>query len=73
MQDGVTKYNKTWNMVVHVALTRAESELVVAVDMTLLGKEYKHDDIIKSLESIGFEVLNPNLPNHKTKEKLVEA
>lgn len=72
MQDGVTKYNKTWNMV-YVALTRAESELVVAVDMNLLGKEYKHDDIVESLESIGFEVLNPNLPNHKTEEKLEET
>lgn len=67
MQDGVTKYNKTWNMV-YVALTRAESELVVAVDMELLGKEYKHDDIIESLESIGFKVLSPNLSNHKTEE-----
>lgn len=64
MQDGVTKFNKTWNMV-YVALTRAESELVLAVDMDLLGKVYKHDDIVESLESIGFEVLNPNLPNHK--------
>lgn len=72
MQNGVTKFNKTWNMV-YVALTRAESELVVAVDMALLGREYKHDDIVESLESIGFEVLNPNLPNHKTEEKLEEA
>jgi len=72
MQNGVTKFNKTWNMV-YVALTRAESELVVAVDMALLGREYKHDDIVESLESIGFEVLNPNLPNHKTEEKLGEA
>ncbi|MGY0552916.1 UvrD-helicase domain-containing protein [Vreelandella sp. 2A-K22] len=64
MQDGVTKFNKTWNMV-YVALTRAESELVLAVDMDLLGKGYKHDDIVESLESIGFEVLNQNLPNHK--------
>lgn len=72
MQDGVTKYNKTWNMV-YVALTRAESELVVAVDMNLLGREYKHDDIVESLESIGFEVLNANLPNHKTEEKLEQA
>lgn len=72
MQDGVTKYNKIWNMV-YVALTRAESELVVAVDMDLLGNKYKHDNIVKSLESIGFEVLNPNLPNHKTEEKLKEA
>lgn len=71
-QDGVTKYNKTWNMV-YVALTRAESELVVAVDMDLLGKEYKHNDIINRLESIGFEVLNPNLPNHKAEEKLEET
>lgn len=71
MQDGVTKYNKTWNMV-YVALTRAESELVIAVDMDLLGKEYKHDDIVDSLESIGFEVLNPNLQNQKTEEKLEE-
>lgn len=72
MQDGVTKYNKTWNMV-YVALTRAESELVVAVDMNLLGKEYKHDDIVESLESIGFEVLNANLPNHKAEDKLEQA
>lgn len=72
MQDGVTKYNKTWNMV-YVAITRAESELVVAVDMDLLGKEYKHDDIVESLESIGFEVLNPSLPNHKTEEKSKKA
>lgn len=72
MQDSVTKYNKTWNMV-YVALTRAESELVVAVDMNLFGKEYKHDDIIESLESIGFEALNPNHPNHKTEEKLEET
>jgi ATP-dependent exoDNAse (exonuclease V) beta subunit len=69
MQDAVTKFNKTWNMV-YVALTRAESELVVAVDMDLLGNKYKHDNIVKSLESIGFEVLNPNHPNHKNKEKL---
>lgn len=69
IQDGVAKYNKTWNMV-YVALTRAESELVVAVDMDLFGKEYKHDDIVKSLESIGFEALNPDLPNHKPEEKL---
>ncbi|MBW3532979.1 UvrD-helicase domain-containing protein [Shewanella sp. NKUCC06_TVS] len=67
MQDGVTKFNKTWNMV-YVALTRAESELVVAVDMDLLGKEYKHDDIVARLESIGFEVLNLNLPNHNSNE-----
>ncbi|WP_350431390.1 UvrD-helicase domain-containing protein [Shewanella sp. H8] len=72
MQNGVTKFNKTWNMV-YVALTRAESELVVAVDMALLSRGYKHDDIVESLESIGFEVLNPNLPNHKTEEKLEEA
>lgn len=72
IQDGVTKYNKTWNTV-YVALTRAESELVVAVDMNLLGKEYKHDDIVESLESIGFEVLNPNLPNHKTEKKSEDA
>lgn len=64
MQDGVTKFNKTWNMV-YVALTRAESELVVAVDMDLFGKEYKHDDIVENLESIGFEMLNKNLPNHR--------
>lgn len=69
LQDAVTKFNKTWNMV-YVALTRAESELVVAVDMDLLGNKYKHDDIVKSLESIGFEVLNPNLPDHKNEEKL---
>lgn len=69
IQDGVTKYNKTWNMV-YVALTRAESELVVAVDMDLLGKVYEHDDIVERLESIGFEELNPNHPNHKTEEKL---
>lgn len=68
MQDGVTKFNKTWNMV-YVALTRAQSELVVAVDMNLMGKEYTHDYIVESLESIGFEVLNPNLPCHKAEEK----
>lgn len=62
IQDNVTKFNKTWNMV-YVALTRAESELVVAVDMDLLGND-KHDDIVKSLESLGFEVLNQNLPDH---------
>ena len=72
MQDGVTKFNKTWNMV-YVALTRAEFELVVAVDMDLFSKEYKHDDIVESLESVGFEVLSPNLPNPKTEEKLEEA
>lgn len=72
MQDGVTKYNKTWNMV-YVALTRAESELVVAVDMDLFGNEYKHDVIVESLESIGFEALNPNLSNHKAAEKLEEV
>ena len=72
MQDGVTKFNKTWNMV-YVALTRAESELVVAVDMDLFGKEYKHDDIVESLESVGFDALNPNHPNHKAEEKLEEA
>ena len=72
MQNGVTKYNKTWNMV-YVALTRAESELVIAVDMDLFGKEYKHDDIVESLESIGFEPLNPNLPSNKTEQKLEEA
>lgn len=69
MKDDVIEFNKTWNMV-YVALTRAESELVVAVDMDLLGKEYKHDDIVKSLESIGFEMLNPNHPNHKAEENL---
>ncbi|CCN91919.1 conserved hypothetical protein [Vibrio nigripulchritudo SFn27] len=68
MQDGVEKFNKTWNMV-YVALTRAQSELVVAVDMDLLGKKYKHDDIVEGLKSIGFEELNPNHPNHKTEEK----
>lgn len=67
MQDAVIKFNKTWN-IVYVALTRAESELVVAVDMDLLGKEYKHDDIVARLESIGFEVLNPNLPSHNSNE-----
>ena len=72
MQDGVTKYNKTWNMV-YVALTRAESELVVAVDMDLLNKEYKHDYIVENLESIGFKALNPLLPSHKTEEKLEKA
>lgn len=72
MQDGVTKYNKTWNMV-YVALTRTESELVVAVDMELLGKEYKHDDIVEGLESIGFKALNPNLQSHKAEEKLEKA
>ncbi|MDX7689558.1 UvrD-helicase domain-containing protein [Aeromonas caviae] len=72
MQDGVTKYNKTWNMV-YVALTRAESELVVAVDMELLGKEYKHDDIVESLESIGFKTLNPNHPSHNAEDKLEKA
>ena len=71
MQDGVTKFNKTWNMV-YVALTRAESELVVAVDMDLFGND-KHNNIVKGLESIGFEVLNQNLPNHKIEEKLEEA
>lgn len=72
MQVGVTKYNKTWNMV-YVALTRAESELVVAVDMDLLGKEYKHDYIVESLESIGFKALNPNHPSHKAEECLEKA
>ncbi|WP_444912431.1 UvrD-helicase domain-containing protein [Microbulbifer sp. PAAF003] len=72
MQDGVTKFNKTWNMV-YVALTRAESELVVAVDMDLLGNKYKHDDIVQRLKSIGFEELNPNLSNQETEEKLEEA
>lgn len=64
MQDGVEKYNKIWNML-YVALTRAESELVVALDMNLFGKEYKHDDIVESLKSIGFEALTLNHPNHK--------
>jgi superfamily I DNA/RNA helicase len=72
MQDRVTKFNKTWNMV-YVALTRAESELVVAVDMELLGKEYKHDDIVESLESIGFKALNPNTPSHKAVDELENA
>jgi ATP-dependent exoDNAse (exonuclease V) beta subunit len=71
MQDGVTKYNKTWNMV-YVALTRAKSELVVAVDMSLLGKEYKHNDIVESLETIGFEALNQNFTNYSNEEKLDE-
>lgn len=72
IQDNVTKFNKTWNMV-YVALTRAESELVIAVDMDLLGKKYDYDDIIKSIESIGFKGLNPNLPSHNSKEKLEKA
>lgn len=54
MQNGVTKYNKTWNMV-YVALTRAASELVVAVDMELLDKEFNLDDVVGGLESLGFE------------------
>ncbi|MDC6122491.1 UvrD-helicase domain-containing protein [Proteus mirabilis] len=69
IQDKVTKYNKTWNMV-YVALTRAQSELVVAVDMNLFSKGYKHDDIVEKLKSIGFEMLNPNHPNHKIEDKL---
>ncbi|HEK0687113.1 TPA: hypothetical protein SMS15_002127 [Proteus mirabilis] len=68
IQDGVTKYYKTWNSV-----NRTESELVIAVDMDLLGKEYKHDDIVERLESIEIEVLNPNHPNHKTEDKLEKA
>lgn len=72
MQDCVIKYNKTWNML-YVALTRAESEPVVAVDMELLGKEYKHDDIIESLEPIGFKALNPNHPSHNAEDKLEKA
>jgi superfamily I DNA/RNA helicase len=72
MQDGVDKYNGTWNMI-YVALTRAESELVVAVDMDLLGKKHELDDIVESLESIGFEALDSKLPNHKTEEKLEES
>ena len=54
MQNGVTKYNQTWNMV-YVALTRAASELVIAVDMDLLNKEFNLDDVVNDLESLGFE------------------
>ena len=54
MQNGVTKYNKTWNMV-YVALTRAASELVIAVDMSLLDKEFNLDGVVNDLEALGFE------------------
>jgi superfamily I DNA/RNA helicase len=53
-KKGVTKYNKTWNMV-YVALTRAISELVVAVDMELLNKEFGLEEIVNDLESLNFE------------------
>ncbi|MGK0272105.1 MAG: hypothetical protein ACI88H_002771 [Cocleimonas sp.] len=54
MQNGATKHNKIWNMV-YVALTRAASELVVAVDMELLDKEFSLDDVVNDLESLRFE------------------
>lgn len=54
MQNGVPKYNQTWNMV-YVALTRAASELVIAVDMSLLNKEFKLDVVVNDLEALGFE------------------
>ncbi len=54
MRKGVTKYNQTWNMV-YVALTRAVSELVVAVDMELLDKKFNLDDVVNDLESLGLE------------------
>lgn len=54
MQNGITKYNQTWNMV-YVALTRATSELVIAVDMGLLDKEFNLDVVVNDLESLGFK------------------
>lgn len=54
MQYSATKYNKTWNMV-YVALTRAASELVIAVDMELLDKEFDLDGVVSDLQSLGFE------------------
>lgn len=54
MQNGVTKYNKTWNMV-YVALTRAASELVIAVDMDLFDKEFNLDSVMNDLELLGFK------------------
>jgi superfamily I DNA/RNA helicase len=54
MQNDATKYNKTWNMV-YVALTRAASELVIAVDMDLLDKEFNLNDVVNDLESLGFK------------------
>lgn len=53
-KKGVIKYNKTWNMV-YVALTRALSELVVAVDMELLDKEFSLEEVVNDLEALNFE------------------
>lgn len=53
-KKGVTKYNKTWNMV-YVALTRAMSELLVAVDMELLDKEFSLEEIVNDLKILSFE------------------
>tara|TARA_B110000908_G_scaffold84264_1_gene100693 strand:- start:237 stop:1658 length:1422 start_codon:yes stop_codon:yes gene_type:complete len=53
-KKGVTKYNKTWNMV-YVALTRALSELVVAVDMKLLDKEFVLEEVVNDLKTLEFE------------------
>ena len=53
-KKGVTKYNKTWNMV-YVALTRALSEVVLAVDMKLLDKEFSLEEVVNDLETLKFE------------------
>jgi len=54
IQNGATKYNQTWNMV-YVALTRAESELVIAVDIDLFDKESNLDNVMNDLELLGFK------------------
>jgi superfamily I DNA/RNA helicase len=64
MQNGATKYNKTWNMV-YVALTRAASELVIAVDMELFDKELNLDKVINDLHSLGFKAYQFSLGDLK--------
>lgn len=48
------KYNKTWNTV-YVALTRAKSELIIAIDHRLFDGKRPIIDVITGLERLGFK------------------
>lgn len=52
------QYNKIWNMV-YVTLTRSKSELVIAIDKALFTGKPTVCDVIKGIEALGFERLDP--------------
>lgn len=57
-------HNKTWNMV-YVALTRAKSDLVLAIDHNLFTEKRTVNDVIEGIERLGFNKLKLSEHGHE--------